>query len=91
MTCENHCTLDAAEFSLKVKIMAIVDVLGLRDTYPDIETTLTTFRGNVTSTSPHTDWGHDRFLRDVMDAWDAPRSKKAADRIAAALKTRSTK
>ena len=89
MTCENHCTLDAADFSLKVKLMAIVDVLGLRDAYPDLDRTEETNNGTTKTIARFTDWGHDRFLRDVMDAWNAKRSNQAVDRIAAALKTRN--
>ena len=68
----------------------IIDVLGLRDVYPNSRVEEASGLPGVTSIQ-YPVFGRNAFFEDVNLAADASRGKEAANRLAAALKTRSTK
>ena len=68
----------------------IIDALGLRDAYPNTRVEETSHLPGVTAIQS-TVFGRDVFLDDVNLAAPSVKGNAAVDRIAAALKTRSTK
>ena len=68
----------------------IIDALGLRDAYPNTQVEEKSHLPGVTAIQ-FTVFGRDVFLDDVNLAATSIKGNAAVDRIAAALKTRSTK
>ena len=68
----------------------IIDVFGLRDAYPNTRVEeKSNLPGVIAIQYPV--FGRDAFLDDVRLSLDAARGTEATERLAAALKTRSTK